>query len=141
VCHASGVNKAVTRTSARMPPPTRVVRFSRTWWGWATAVPMARPRLINSPVSSTLLLVGAIGIANGTVIGVLERRGEIGLCPALGAGRHIRYQFLWEMVVRGHRRLCLELVETPAEADLHDLVDVPTRVLTSAALAAATGGE
>jgi hypothetical protein len=32
------------------------------------------------------------------------------------------------------------LVETPAEADLHDLVDVPTRVLTSAALAAATGG-
>jgi hypothetical protein len=32
------------------------------------------------------------------------------------------------------------LVETPAEADLHDLVDVPTRVLTCAALAAATGG-
>jgi hypothetical protein len=33
------------------------------------------------------------------------------------------------------------LVETPAEADLHDLVDVPTRVLTSTPLAAATGGE
>jgi predicted lysophospholipase L1 biosynthesis ABC-type transport system permease subunit len=69
---------------------------------------MAGPRLINSPVSSTLLLVGAIGIANGTVIGVLERRGEIGLCPALGAGRrHIRYQFLTESVLLSavrHRR-------------------------------------
>jgi putative ABC transport system permease protein len=61
---------------------------------------MSRPRSINSPVSSTLLLVGAIGIANVTVIGVLERRGEIGLCSALGAGRrHIRYQFLTESVL------------------------------------------
>jgi cell division protein FtsX len=85
---------------ARMPPPTRVVRLSRAWWGWATAVTMSRPRSINSPVSSTLLLVGAIGIANVTVIGVLERRGEIGLCSALGAGRrHIRYQFLTASVL------------------------------------------
>jgi putative ABC transport system permease protein len=43
------------------------------------------------------LLVGAIGIANVMVIGVLERRGEIGLRRALGATRpHIRRQFVTE---------------------------------------------
>ena len=43
------------------------------------------------------LLVGAIGIANVTLVSVLERIGEIGLRRALGAGRrHIAYQFLLE---------------------------------------------
>ncbi|MCY3925067.1 MAG: ABC transporter permease [bacterium] len=43
------------------------------------------------------LLVGAIGIANVMVIGVMERRGEIGLRRAIGATRaHIRRQFLTE---------------------------------------------
>ncbi len=43
------------------------------------------------------LLVGAIGIANVTLVSVLERVGEIGLRRALGAGRrHIAYQFLLE---------------------------------------------
>jgi putative ABC transport system permease protein len=46
------------------------------------------------------LLVGAIGIANVMVIGVLERRGEIGLRRALGATRpHIRRQFVTESVL------------------------------------------
>ena len=43
------------------------------------------------------LLVGAIGIANVTLVSVLERTNEIGLRRALGAGRrHIAYQVLLE---------------------------------------------
>ena len=48
------------------------------------------------------LLVGAIGIANVTLVSVLERMGEIGLRRALGAGRrHIAYQFLLESTWMG----------------------------------------
>lgn len=51
-------------------------------------------------LGAVALLVGAIGIANVMVIGVLERRGEIGLRRALGATRpHIRRQFLTESVL------------------------------------------
>ena len=48
------------------------------------------------------LLVGAIGIANVTLVSVLERVGEIGLRRALGASRrHIALQFLLESTVLG----------------------------------------
>jgi putative ABC transport system permease protein len=48
-------------------------------------------------LGAVALLVGTIGIANIMVIGVLERRGEIGLRRALGATRrHIASQFLTE---------------------------------------------
>ena len=46
------------------------------------------------------LLVGAVGVGNVMLIGVLERRSEIGLRRALGATKgHIRVQFLSEAVL------------------------------------------
>lgn len=48
------------------------------------------------------LLVGAIGIANVTLVSVLERVGEIGLRRAVGARRrHIAVQFLLESTAMG----------------------------------------
>lgn len=48
------------------------------------------------------LVVGAIGIANVTLVTVMERTGEIGLRRALGASRrHIGLQFLAESMAMG----------------------------------------
>jgi macrolide transport system ATP-binding/permease protein len=48
------------------------------------------------------LLVGAVGIANVTLVSVIERTGEIGLRRALGATRrHIAQQFLLESATIG----------------------------------------
>lgn len=53
-------------------------------------------------LAAICLVIGAVGIANTTLVAVLERTGEIGLRRALGArGRHVTAQFLAESTALG----------------------------------------
>jgi putative ABC transport system permease protein len=78
-----------------------------------TAVAPPDPHTLHDKVSNDLtglfialatvsLVIGAVGIANTTLVSVLERVGEIGLRRALGARpRHIAAQFLTESLLSG----------------------------------------
>ncbi len=53
-------------------------------------------------LAGVALIIGAVGIANTTLVAVLERSSEIGLRRALGARpRHIAIQFLAESTALG----------------------------------------
>lgn len=84
------------------------------------------------------LLVGAIGIANVMLIGVLERRPEIGLRRALGATRtHVAVQFLVEALALGAFGGAVGCAAGVALTSVfalanHWLVDLPPAVLVAA---------
>jgi putative ABC transport system permease protein len=81
--------------------------------GLLRAVPPVDPHALRDQVSTDMsglflvlaaicLVVGAVGIANTTLVAVLERTGEIGLRRALGARRrHITAQFITESTALG----------------------------------------
>ncbi|MFD8788665.1 ABC transporter permease [Kitasatospora sp. NPDC059599] len=99
---AAGLVAAQAPTALRPEAPARF-----------TAVAPPDPHTLRDSVSTDLtglflllaavcLVVGAVGIADTTLVAVLERTGEIGLRRALGARpRHIAAQFLTESTVLG----------------------------------------
>ena len=101
----TGAARAVARQIAAAELPTDPSRLV------VTSPP--NPQNLQSEVSSDLeglylilalisLLIGAVGIANTTLVAVLERTEEIGLRRAVGARpRHIAAQFLAESVTLG----------------------------------------
>jgi putative ABC transport system permease protein len=105
VATRTGAAKAVARQIAAAELPTDPSRL--------VVVSPPNPQSLQSAVNADLeglylilalisLLIGAVGIANTTLVAVLERTEEIGLRRAVGARpRHIAVQFLAESVTLG----------------------------------------
>lgn len=80
---------------------------------WFKVIPPPSPTVVRDQVNASVqtlflalalicLLVGAVGITNASLIGVLSRVPEIGIRRALGAlPRHIAAQFLLESAILG----------------------------------------
>ncbi len=100
-----GASQVVSRQTPLALRPDAPQSFRAT----AALDPTSLRRTVEGSVNSVLLsvavvavVVGAIGIANTSLVAVLERRNEIGLRRALGARRrHIAGQFLVESTLLG----------------------------------------
>ncbi len=100
-----GAATQVAHNAATALDPAHPERFK--------VVPPPDPRTLRGGVGGDLdqlflllagicLVIGTVGIANTTLVAVLERTGEIGLRRALGArARHITAQFLTESAALG----------------------------------------
>ncbi|MEV7186136.1 ABC transporter permease [Kitasatospora sp. NPDC093102] len=100
-----GAAQQIAQETALALDPARPEHFK--------VVPPPDPRNLRTSVTTDLgqlflllsgicLVIGSVGIANTTLVAVLERTGEIGLRRALGArGRHITAQFLTESACLG----------------------------------------
>lgn len=121
------------------------------------AVPPPDPRSLRGGGTSDLealfmllagicLVIGAVGMANTTLVAVLERTGEIGLRRGLGArSRHITLQFLAESgalgVLGGLVGTSLGAVSVVAMAVVRDGTPVirPATVVAASAIGLVTG--
>ncbi|SDS57778.1 putative ABC transport system permease protein [Streptomyces sp. TLI_053] len=121
------------------------------------ATPPPDPRSLRTGVENDLgqlflllatvcLVIGAVGIANTTLVAVLERSGEIGLRRALGArAGHITAQFLAEStmlgLLGGLAGACLGTVTIVAVAAAKQWTPVlhPATIATAPLLGLATG--